>query len=327
MKTFISIALLTASAVCVLAAPDMVGVSAAVDDVVMSFEQDRAPAPDSELAIFLLDVERGTTRLVADKVSTDLTYCGSPSWSADGRRILFDATPGQRFQLARMQAVEVAGGALRTREIGVGTAPTESPDGKRIAWWLNSGAEAGDSAGLWIMKADGSARTPLRVRSAGIPKWSPDGKRLLVSAFVSPVSLDIVDLAGRVGPTVESISLKGGVFYSVPSWAGDGTTMVAVVKVGGVVDFALIDVSKPDKAVFKRSLWRKGGGVSPAYPVYHPGTGQCVFAGRERDGTVLYSFCVGEEPQRIDPNGCRGKIASLAFSPDGRYVLFCSVPE
>jgi len=97
MKTFISIALLTASAVCVLAAPDMVGVSAAVDDVVMSFEQDRAPAPDSELAIFLLDVERGTTRLVADKVSTDLTYCGSPSWSADGRRILFDATPGQRF--------------------------------------------------------------------------------------------------------------------------------------------------------------------------------------------------------------------------------------
>ncbi len=177
------------------------------------------------------------------------------------------------------------------------------------------------------MKADGSARTPLGVRGAGIPKWSPDGRRLLVSAFVSPVSLEIVDLAGPAGPTVEPIMLNGTVFYSVPSWAGDDNTMVAVVKVGGSVDVALIDVSNPGKAVFKRSLWKKGGGVSPAYPVYHPGTGQCVFAGRERDGTVLYSFCVGEEPRRIDPKGCRGKIASLAFSPDGRYVLFCSVPE
>ncbi len=73
MKTTIPLALLITVASVAQAAPDMVGVSAAVEDVAMSFENDRIPAVDSELAIFLLDVERGATRLVADKVSTDLT--------------------------------------------------------------------------------------------------------------------------------------------------------------------------------------------------------------------------------------------------------------
>jgi hypothetical protein len=39
----------------------------------------------------------------------------------------------------------------------------------------------------------------------------------------------------------------------------------------------------------------------------------------------LYAFVPGQtQPQRIEPAGYTGKIASLSLSTDGRYVLFCS---
>ena len=74
-------------------------------------------------------------------------------------------------------------------------------------------------------------------------------------------------------------------------------------------------------------LWKRGDGsnVEPLYPVYSPVTKQCVFVGREKGGQSLYRLGADGRPERLEAEVQRdGKIASLALSPDGRYLLFCS---
>ncbi len=90
-----------------------------------------------------------------------------------------------------------------------------------------------------------------------------------------------------------------------------------------------MDVTDPEEAKVKQILWRKGDRVdiSPLYPVYSPKTDLCVFVGRDEDGEALYTVKPGQfdPPKRLEqPRDGDGKIARLAFSPDGRYVLFCS---
>jgi dipeptidyl aminopeptidase/acylaminoacyl peptidase len=296
-----------------------------VDTVVGALKRGLITDRESEeLSVFLLDVERGTVSLVADQVSPTLTYCGSPAWTPDGRHILFDATPKEGFRRTLMQRIEVAAGRARLVELGSGNCPSPSPDGAHIAFWLNDGAVQGEESGVWLMRADGTGRQRLPVDSAGIPKWSPDGQRLLVTAFRSPTQLEIVRVTDPARPVVSRVVVDGADFFSVPSWTGEGLNFVAVVRTKGTVEVALVDAKTPAAASVKQSLWRKTGTLSPFYPMFHPATKRCVFAGKDEQGLALHSFRVGEPPKRIEPVGYRGKIASLAFSPDGRFVLFCS---
>ena len=279
------------------------------------------------LAVFHLDQEQqNKVMLVADRLTAELTYCGSPSWTKDGQKLFFDATPGMAFGKSRVHLVHTVGGQLQLADLGPGNCPSGSPDGKQLAFLLNAGAVAGAERGVWLMQADGTDRRKLGEDLFGIPKWSPDGRRLLVTTFNSPCELTVVEDPAK--PVAKAVKLDGGEFFSVPSWAGDSKTIVAVVKIGRDVSVSLLDVTEPEQAKVKRVLWRKGDGlnVAPFYPVYCAESGRCVFVGRnESRDEALYSFVPGRtKPQRVEPAGYSGKIASLSLSADGRYVLFCS---
>lgn len=279
------------------------------------------------LALFHLDQEQqNKVMLVFDRLTADLTYCGSPSWTKDGQKLFFDATPGMAFGKSRIHLVHTVGGQLQLADLGPGNCPSGSPDGRTVAFHLNTGAVPGAAAGVWLMQADGTGRRKLDVDLFGIPKWSPDGQRLLVTTFTSPCQLTVVEDPAR--PVAKPVKLDGGEFFSVPSWADEGKTIVAVVKTGREVAVSLVDVTDPAEAKVKRILWRKGEGlaVSPFYPVFNADSGRGTFVGRnERREEALYTFAVGQGgPQRIEPAGYTGKIASLSLSADGRYVLFCS---
>jgi len=95
-----------------------------------------------------------------------------PSWSPDGRHILYSTnapgTPGQ----IHMWRVPAAGG--RPRPLGVGRSPDSSPDGRKIAFIT------GDA--VWTMNPDGSGRRRVaRHPPIGMVwrlAWSPDGTRI-----------------------------------------------------------------------------------------------------------------------------------------------------
>ena len=260
------------------------GVSRAVSSLVARLRQNpgRSVALESErFGLFMIDLERGDLTNVADEPARGLYYLGSPSWSSDGLRLIFDASPGAIFHLSRIQMITPDG----QRDVGAGCCPSFSPDGKRIAFLLNPGAVEGAREGVWVMRADGSDRRCLG--GYGHPKWSPDGHTIMVCDFSNPCGVSLLDESGTLR-TIEGLGA-----YSVPDWAGKDT-IVAAVNSGGegiaADTIAFIDVSLPEWPRWKARLWRKGDGLdlSPKYPVYSPGSGRLVFVGTGPEGMALY---------------------------------------
>ena len=171
------------------------------------------------------------------------------------------------------------------------------------------------------MKADGSDRRWLG-EPAGIPKWSPDGRHLLIVSFANPCQLTLMNVATGEGLPVQ---FPGHEVHSVPSWTG-AATIVAVVRSEKGFAVALVDLTDPNEAKLKETLWKRGADldVDPAYPVYSSSTRRGFIVGREQKGQALYSLEHGMASQRLEPKRYDGKIASLALSPEGRYLLFCS---
>ena len=110
------------------------------------------------MQVYMLDLVAGGTTLIADESVTGLTWNGSPTWSHDGTRIVFDAGPGTDWARSHLKTIEVVEGGPKFTDLGPGNCPTFSPDDKRIAFLLNPGAQAGAEAGVWVMEADGSQR-------------------------------------------------------------------------------------------------------------------------------------------------------------------------
>jgi len=298
--------------------------SASVRKAIESLSQRPVSATPAEdrLALYAIEIDTGKTTLVANEPRGELTYIGSPSWSSDGQRILFDATPsGKDWRKTRLKLIDTSKTPATTTDLGAGNCPAMSPAGRTIAFLLNPGAVEDARHGVWLMDADGSNRRHLG--GFGCPKWSPDDSKLLLVGFGRP--LPVMDVKTKAERPIQLADHK---VWSIPSWADDSNTLVAIVHSATGAGIAMVDIAEPERAKVKQILWRRGDrlAVGPAFPVFSPDTGRCVFVGREEKGMSLYSISIGkyDPPQRLEPEGYDNKIASLALSPDGRYVLFCS---
>ena len=104
--------------------PASTSASAAVDEIMDALKQ--GPVSNltgGEMALYVLDVESGVVTLMADRPTKDLNYCGSPSWSRNGKQILFDASPGQSFGETHLKMIDVQRGKLRLTDLGAGRGP------------------------------------------------------------------------------------------------------------------------------------------------------------------------------------------------------------
>jgi Tol biopolymer transport system component len=274
-------------------------------------------SPD-RVALYLADLRTGEATLIADQPAPGLTHCGSPEWSHDGRRILFDATPGTQWSRTRLQSIDLREGRLTLKDLGAGNCPTLSPDDGRIFFLSNLAQETG----VWLMNADGTDRH--RLGDYGKPTWSPDGRQLMIMSYNTPPQVTLMDADAKKSGVLK---LSGQQIYSEPAWAGK-ETIVAAIGTPASDTLALIDVSDPHQAKVKEVLWRRADGpdVEPAYPSFSARTGLGLFVGKGANGMALYAVRLNKvgEAKPLVLKERHTWIAHPAFSPDGLYLLFSS---
>lgn len=137
--------------------------------------------------IYLINVDGSGLR----KLTSGSGLNGSPSWSPDGRQIVFSSNRDGMHKIYVMNADGSNQHAVADR----GTQPSWSPDGSKILFV----GERGDATGcgttsgnliceqLYTVNPRGSDLTQLTHYAASYqsPKWSPDGTKLRLSAAQS----------------------------------------------------------------------------------------------------------------------------------------------
>jgi Tol biopolymer transport system component len=140
----------------------------------------------SDAGIFVVNTDDTGLHRVAD-------FGGRPSWSPDGRRLVYQYTPAGRGMAwaSEIRVVSAHGGTYR--RIARGIWPAWAPRGNRIAY---VGLRRGYAVPCFV-NPDGSHRTCYRGFSArrGLT-WSPDGKRLALEQ-VTPPRIAVVTAQGR----------------------------------------------------------------------------------------------------------------------------------
>jgi Tol biopolymer transport system component len=277
------------------------------------------------IGLYVIEVASGEATLAASEPEPHFVYCGSAAWSRDGKRIYFDNTTANvEHNRTRIKAIHLKDGHLAVADLGPGNGPSPSPSGEQVIFLLLPDAVPGAESGVWLMNADGSGRRLLG--GHGRSRWSLDGHQFLIISFFDPPDVTVID--DRPDHKSGLLKLPDQKVYSVPAWAGDGT-IVAVIGDDAGDAIALLDVSDPQEAKIKQTLWKRGQDldIKPLSPVYAPETGSCVFVGeQEGKGRTLYSIQRGKTgpPRRLEAEGFDHLLQSLSFSPGGRFVAFSS---
>jgi Tol biopolymer transport system component len=152
----------------------------------------------------------------------------SPSWSADGRHIVWAQSSG-------LAIANPDGSGLRTVKLGRDvSSPVFSPDGKQIAFWQKEPR----GASIFIVGTDG--RGPKRVKAfpGGVGDkidWSPDGSEIAFDtpAFGGPKSSNIYTI--RIDGTAlrQLTHATAGINDGLDSWSPDGKKIAFVSNTGG----------------------------------------------------------------------------------------------
>jgi Tol biopolymer transport system component len=200
-------------------------------------------APDGRAPWPIIDIYSVDTDGASVKALTNDGHSHTPSWSPDGRRILFvhdaslrtkppyrEGTEFESHHPVELYAMDRDGSSphlLRRLEEAIFSAAW-SPDGKTLAVtylpkeWRKLPSTLGEpiAPGLFLFSADGQGEPRLLFRDAFTPAWSPDGKKLAFSARLpgSRWAVHVANADGSKEVQLTDPSLDAG----SPAWSPDG---------------------------------------------------------------------------------------------------------
>jgi Tol biopolymer transport system component/DNA-binding winged helix-turn-helix (wHTH) protein len=212
---------------------------------------------------------------------------GSPSWDADGSRVL--VMRGGDGRNTGLSWVDVA--SRRTTPIGVADcdirSPRLSPDSRAIAFHA---LEANGAMNVWTQLLDGSPRR--RVTNDGeavsYPAWSHDGRWLAVE--VKRGERTQIGVVASEGGAVELLTDDRGQNWP-HSWSPDGTRIVYAAERDAV--WNLREVSRLTRASRQLTHFTSSSGYV-RYPSWSPRGNRIVFERETRTATIWSVRLVSE---------------------------------
>jgi Tol biopolymer transport system component len=254
----------------------------------------------------------GSNLQVVMEVPEGFTQFGSPEWSADGKRIAFDASNGSTTT-SHVMVVDADGNNLQ--DLGLGCMPGFSADGKRMVF-----SQPGQ--GVVMMDADGSNRQTIDQSGWGV-QWSPDGKHI---AYGNAGNITIMNLDTKEKRPLlvgEQASRYSYIYWNL-AWSRDSRSVCAKARLRqtGAYEVMVADIDSP--AGFQ-VLHSTSGSINADF-TWDPDNRHVLFAMHNPafKGPQLYLVSRDNpgRPELFPGQPTDRKIYDCAWSPDGQFIVF-----
>ena len=267
--------------------------------------------PDSD--IYLYTFETGKI----EKVVSDPSFDGDPSFSPDGKRIAFVSG---RDGNAEIYSQNIDGSDLRrlTDHPARDAFPTYSPDGTQIVF--NSNRED-ENLDVYIMNTDGSNVRRLTNwpsdEEAFPGAWSPDGTKLF---FASTESGRSNICAINVEPfQVTQVNRDSNVNLHFPSYSRDGSNMLfQVASSDKTGEIQVIDTTTKQTSAIVKTATLDG------YPKFSPDGNSIVFQDRVNGNSEICLIRADGKGEVQNLSNDPARDIEPAWSPDGNKIVFSS---
>lgn len=203
----------------------------------------------------------------------------------------------------------------KPRRLAEGHNPAISPDGQKIAYCVREGQGFGQ---IQTINADGSGHVQMtKIRDGGcVPDWSPDGQKILFTAFGKTPTIMVMN---KDGGGLAQVIEGGGA-----RWSPDGKKLVFL--------------RRPESRHASSSIWVANADGTDAKKVIEDNS-NVLEANWDPDGHIVFS---SEREQRrgaifrINPDGSGLETLAIdnqldfffpVFSPDGKQLIVDSFPH
>jgi TolB protein len=182
----------------------------------IAYVEDRLEGDVNFNGVFIMDVNGQHSRRVTSNGPEALPD-NQPQFSPDGRHLVFSRELADGTH--QLMTVRIDGTGLRPLLPGVdGSAPSWSPDGKRIAFTLVTRTAASTFVDIATVRPDGAGLKPLTRNgpdsASSAPDYSPDGTRIAFSqGSINGCNLLTIRSSGH-----DRRDLPGQGCLSDPSW-------------------------------------------------------------------------------------------------------------
>jgi Tol biopolymer transport system component len=193
-----------------------------------------APNPSNwRMNIFVMNADGSNQTRLTNNTRFDVYY-RYPSWSPDGRKILFNRTASVSRGAVDLDQIFVmdANGSNETNITNSSTVdqePVWSPDGSRIAFVRRSPVVSVPGE-IYVMTADGSDQVQLTTTIGAdndFPAWSPDGTKIVFSRQLVPSTHSNIYVMNADGSMQTRLTIAEATEVC-PTWSPDGTRITFV---------------------------------------------------------------------------------------------------